>query len=203
MPKVKTVIASPHLGSKWKKIQSDFVELYTTDYKLFQYDVPNCSHLTSLDKCLKLLSTKSTDGDLLVIMDSDAFPIMKWQERVLDYLKENEFVAVQRLENPYNPEIAHPCFCAWTFGTEMNFFANEHFNPFVVGWEKRTWKKLCRTNIVNLHTQLYGIYDKFFYHHGAGSRDVSRQPFFSWGLQRFDDIFINPHGFINILRGIK
>jgi hypothetical protein len=150
---------------------------------------------------LQILASKGSKDDLFVIMDSDAFPISEWQERVLGYLKDNEFVAVQRLENPLNPEIAHPCFCAWHTGTDIQFGINKHYNPYIVGWEDRKWKRLNRTNLVNLHKQLYGIYDNFIYHHGAGSRDVTNDWFFKFGLERFDEIFDRPHEFIKMLGG--
>jgi len=199
---VKTFIASPHLGDKWKKIQGEFVQLYTTDYTLFQYDVPGCSHLKSLKTCVKFLVDSGSSGDLLVIMDSDAFPIAEWQERVLTYLEEgNEFVAIQRLENPYWwKEIAHPSFCAWKYGTDI--FFDGASTPYIYGYLTRKWKKLHRTNVNNLHEIMYGIYDNFIYHHGAGSRgDIEKEAYFSPGLKWKDDIFNDPMKFISTLRG--
>lgn len=193
-------IISPHLGDRWKLLQKRFINDFTpTKYDLIQYVVsPGCHHLRALGRCLETIRQRAQPGDLIVEMDSDAFPFkINWVGKIKQYLDEgNEFVAVQRLENPYHyKDIAHPCFCAWYYGTEIVFktIAN---NPFIDGYRKRKWKKLHRTNSVNLHRQMFGIYDNMVYHHGAGSRDVRREGFFKNGLKKQGQFFVDPYKFI-------
>lgn len=193
-------IVSPHLGNKWKDIQRGFIEECTKEkHEYIQYDVPKGQkHLRSLGECLQILLSKCTSGDLLIEMDSDAFPFRKeWIHKIQTCLKNgNEFVAVQRLENPYfYKNIAHPCFCAWSADVEVSFSQVAH-NPFIEGWKVRQWAKLRRTNRKNLHQQMFAIYGNIAYHHGAGSRDVSGEDFFRKGLKKEEGFFDNPHKFI-------
>jgi cellulose synthase/poly-beta-1,6-N-acetylglucosamine synthase-like glycosyltransferase len=64
----------------------------------------------------------SNDDDVLIFMDSDCFPIKSWVDYVVEKLKTNPIVAIQRSENfsaPLGciPEVhPHPCFFATTFG---------------------------------------------------------------------------------------
>lgn len=186
------VIMSPHLGDTWKKIQSRFIEKNTPkpfDYIQFQVE-PGCRHLRALGRCLQYFNKHCKKGDICVVFDSDAFPInSEWAQMLKFYLEQksifenngdraHEFVAVQRLENPYKYRfIAHPCFCAWYHGINI-IFKEISSNPYIEGYETRSWKKLHRTNRINYHQQLYGIYGDMVYHHGAGSRNVTRQRFF-------------------------
>jgi len=200
-------IYSPHKGKQWIALQKQFVDENTPqEHYLFQYMVPRKRmHVAALNTILELVSLKGRSGDLIVIVDSDAFPISPdWIAKVEDYLSDkwkNEFVAIQRLENPRSyKEIAHPCFCTWHKGTHISFDEVVR-NPYIVGYDNRTWKKLWRTNDRELHQLLYGVYDNMVYHHGAGSRDVKGQGFFRSGLPYGEYFFNDPKRFIAYLRG--
>jgi hypothetical protein len=199
-------IVSPHVGNKWVDLQAEYIKKYTDEpYELIPIVVDSlCPHILSLSKCLTLIKEKLPKDALIVEIDSDAFPIEKgWPEKLRKYLAEgNEFVAVQRLENPnVYRKIAHPCLVAWYNGQTEIKFSLRCCNPFVVGWEHRTWKRLHRSNPFNLHQQLFGIYDDFLFHLGAGSRNVTKERFFVKGLHYFNTFFEDPDKFIQHLKG--
>lgn len=200
-------IVSPHVGDSWKSIQKQFIAKHTKDsYQLFQFDVPDkCHHLKALHYCLVLIDRQNPKlDDLIIEMDSDAFPINdNWITKIKEYLENNEFTAVQRLENPnFYKTIAHPCFCAWYYKTKINFNWTAR-NPYIIGWETRKWKKLHRTNKKNVHSQMFGIYDNLVLHTGAGSRlsQVKNEHYFKRGIPYYDEFWKNPERFINNLAG--
>ena len=199
-------IISPHLGKDWLQIQKNFIEKNTKEkYKYCVYNVPQTQdHLKSLHMCLEVIRReKPMTGDLIIEMDSDAFPIKdNWISKIKTYLVDEryEFVAVQRIESPnrFTRQIPHPCFCAWRYGTEIKWKWTAR-NPYVINWETRKWKKLHRTNKVNLHRQLYAVYNNMIWHQGAGSRNVDRQSFFKDGLKYRKKFWENPDKFIKSL----
>jgi len=200
-------ILSPHvkndLGQRWIAIQERFIKEKTKnveyEYRPF-YISDKVKHIKALDMILHYISSIK-EKDMIIIMDSDAFPIDEnWVDKTTSYLKENEFVAVQRLENPnFYREIAHPCFCAWYNKTTIQFGIVAS-NPYILNYKQRTWKKLHRTNKKNLHRQLYAIYDDMIFHAGAGSRNVAVDHFFHNGLIHYPCFFENPERFIEELR---
>ena len=204
-------IVSPHVGSLWQNVQSEFIAKYTREpYKLFQFAVPDkCHHLNALHYCLTLITRQNPKlDDLIIEMDSDAFPISdNWIAKIKEYLENHEFTAVQRLENPnFYRKIAHPCFCAWYYKTKIDFNWIGR-NPYVVGWETRNWKPLNRTNKKNLHPQRFGCYgsasDKniILYHHGCGSRtaQVQHEHYFARSMQYEEHFWKDPEKFVSNL----
>lgn len=201
-------IFSPHYlftekAKIFYRMQSEFINRYTDEdkdsYKYVRLESrEGMKHIRALGNILKWLKLYAKEGDLVIVMDSDAFPFRKgWIEKTENYLNQhNDFVAVQRMENPYHyRRIPHPCFCAWHHGTKINFRAITN-NPYIEGWENRKWKSLHRSNSVNYHQQLYAIYDNFIYHHGAASRNVNNNSFFSKGLKFESNFFKDPEHFI-------
>ena len=205
------IIISPHYqnggeGEKWLPIQNHFIQKYTKEK--YQY-VPikieeGIKHIKALKMCLEWLNNHATKGDLILEMDSDAFPISdNWISYVKNLLSEGyEFVAVQRLENPhFYKDVAHPCFASWIHGTKIEFDTINN-NPYIVGYEKRKWKPLLRSNRRDLHRQMFGIYGidgkRIVYHHGCGSRSfrVSRDPFFIKGVRLNHHFHRNPELFV-------
>ena len=201
-------IYSAHLGDEWKQIQSEYISKYTSEpYKLVQYTVPNrCPHIRALGRVLEQISLiKKSKKSLMVIMDSDAFPINSdWINITRSQLDlGNEFVAVQRLENPWAfNKIAHSCYVAWYSETLMEFKSISEC-PYVKGWKEKRWGKVRRSNAVDLHKQLYGIYGDMIYHMGCGSRleVVKKEKFFKDGLHYFNVFWRDPKSFIEKLRG--
>jgi len=200
------IIVSLHLGNRWKDIQKEYIKRYTNcDYTYLVYDVPkSMPHIRSLALIPRIVDERSKPKpkELIVLFDSDCFPISKdWVDNVHKNLKGNEFTAVQRLENPHSYRcIAHPCFCAWYYGTKITF-SQIASNPYVDGYEKRKWYPIHRTNKFNYHRQLFAVYGNIVYHHGAGSRNVNNQPFFYDGLYFYDYIFKFGYDFICSITG--
>jgi hypothetical protein len=128
--------------------------------------------------------------DLLVFLDSDAFPVVPWEDFVREKLKSNVLVAVRREENLGDPQ-PHPCFCV----TAVKFWKEEK-GDWSKGYRWKNsagnlvtdvggnllmklneagmpWHPLLRSNAVNVHPLFFGIYGDLVYHHGAGSRKLS------------------------------
>lgn len=202
-------IVSPHLGDKWKEIQRKYIEKYTEgDYSYIQYDVLKNAHQTdhhlrSLGEMLARVKKHAKERDMIIFIDSDAFPIRKgWIKKVRGFLDQPHvsFFAVQRKENPTHKQHPHPCFCGWYHGTSI-LFKQFCCNPYISNWKIRKWIKLKRTNKVNLHKQLYGIYSDMVFHCGAGSRSVEHDKFFAPGLKHEKDFWADSEKFIRRLTG--
>lgn len=129
----------------------------------------------------------SSDDDLLVFIDSDAFPVARWEAPVRDLLKSVPLVAVRRDENAGDIQ-PHPCFCVTTLGFWKRIRGDwrdgfswrniEGKSVTDVGGallgtlerEGHAWHPLLRTNTVELHPVMFAVYGGLVYHHGAGSR---------------------------------
>ena len=199
-------IISAHLGDKWIKVQEEYIKENTKEpYKYIQHLVTDgANHLRSLTRMYnKIKELKPDSGDMIVIMDSDAFPISEdWVKKTEELLIGNKFASVQRLENPLHyREYPHLSFTAWYYGEMPDMeFRWTSMCPYVCGWEEMKWAKILRTNKVNLHLQLYAIYGDMIYHHGAGSREVADEDFFKDGLSYYDKFWDDTDSFIKALR---
>ena len=196
---------------KWIPIQDEYLKRYLLEpYKKIGYlnyidneydkyfDVAKHDEIESHAIKLNLLADKgiegsASDGDILIFLDGDAFPITDLTP-LIEQIRQGDYrlAAVQRLEN--NGDIQpHPCFCVTTVGcwksingdweaghTWLNKTGNEVTD--VGGNLKQKldaagidWKRLLRSNKYNRHPLWYGVYDGLVYHHGAGFRaPVSR-----------------------------
>ncbi len=147
-------------------------------------DMPG-DHPVKLNALAAIISAEADPDDLLLFIDSDAFPIARVDETLLDSAP---LAAVRRDENAAQP-IPHPCFCLTTVG-----FWNEIEGDWGHGdyqWTAPTgdvvsdvganllailearqvvWTPLLRTNRRELHPLWFGVYADTVYHHGAGSR---------------------------------
>jgi hypothetical protein len=123
-----------------------------------------------------------------MFVDGDAFPIApldRWLDRTLE---RHPLAAVRRDENNGDRQ-PHPCFCVTTVG---------FWNDIDGDWQEGTttwldnagrevsdvggallgnlearqvdWLPLLRSNVVDLHPLLFGVYADIVYHHGAGFR---------------------------------
>jgi hypothetical protein len=131
------------------------------------------------------------EGDVIVICDSDVFPVKKdWDEDLLTYLDDHGVVAIERRENiePFlNDDVAtypHPSFLAVSykafyegdFDWKSDLKYEGEFGAIGTKIKKRCdernikRKALLRTNAIDLHPLFFGVYDGMLYHHGAGSR---------------------------------
>jgi hypothetical protein len=140
-------------------------------------------HALRLNYLYELVKHTSSDDDILVFVDSDCFPIQNWDKYIKEKLIEFPIVAIQRKENysaPMGcvPELhPHPCFFATTVGfwknNKLSFNINETAGYDVGTFLKNNnmdFYKLLRSNTVNIHPLMFGVYDDIIYHHGAGNR---------------------------------
>ena len=162
------------------------------NYKFVNIDNMSKEHYDRLNYLTELLYTSNpNEDDILVFMDSDAFPIStKWVTKIKSYLEDYPIVAIQRKENMDNPmpveyrDYPHPCFLATTikFWKENNLnwnldVSNGIYTPGITlkKWldkKQIKWKPLNRTNIFNTHPLMFGVYDDIIYHHGCGQRQA-------------------------------
>jgi len=125
--------------------------------------------------------------DWLVFLDGDAFPIGDVAEFAEAHLQTHPLLAVRRDEHMGDQQ-PHPCFCVTTTG-----FWRRIRGDWKRGYQWKTrdgdlvtdvggnllgrlvengceWYPLTRSNAVNLHPLMFGIYGNIVYHHGAGFR---------------------------------
>jgi hypothetical protein len=154
---------------------------------------PIKDHATKLNLLCDVICSRAEDpSDVLVVMDSDAFPIAPIEPLLEERLDYHRLIAVQRSEH-YGERQPHPCFCVTTVG-----FWTAIGGDWRKGYEYRDghglvsahpggrlldpleregvdWYPLRRVNRVALHPLFFGLYgDRQYgplvYHHGAGSR---------------------------------
>lgn len=187
---------------KFLNLQYDNLEKFTNnDYKIFcgidgiklnnpknnvtylDLSKQNTTHAFRLNDLYNIANLESDDNDILIFMDSDCFPIQNWVDYILEKLKINPIVAIQRFENfsaPLGciPEVhPHPCFFSTTFGFwrqhNLSFDNTETAGYSLINFlmsKNLDFYKLLRSNTVNIHPLMFGVYDDIFYHHGAGNR---------------------------------
>lgn len=211
LKRLHVFIAVVHFKSpEWINIQDQyFRRFFSEDYALFSclegidksyYKrfsfAQNCrskrklisyNHAEKLNFLSKKILEIAEDGDIVIFLDSDAFPINDLLKYIRNYLKEYPLLAIRRDENDGDIQ-PHPCFCATTAG-----FWREINGDWMPGYEWKnssgkyvtdvggnlleildtrgiSWHPLLRSNKKNLHPVFFGIYDDLIYHHGAGSR---------------------------------
>jgi hypothetical protein len=153
-------------------------------YKRIELDhIEKLNSLTSL-----VLSHRDTkDGDLLMWLDSDSFPIRDLNQYIEEKLRTYPLLAIQRPENG-GDLIPHPSFtcCSVDFWKrnklswdgcrpQNKLCPNGLHDPggsiYRTLTETNTpWYKLRRTRSLTKHKVFFTIYDSIIYHHGAGSR---------------------------------
>ena len=151
------------------------------------FENPIFSHTEKLNALAREIARDAGDGDVLLFLDGDAFPIAPidgWLEQTLGRYA---LAAVRRDENLGDPQ-PHPCFCATTVGFWRELGGD--WNPGYT-WRNSAgkevtdaggnllralrrkgvdWYPLTRTNRRNLRPLWFGVYDDLVYHHGAGFR---------------------------------
>lgn len=153
----------------------------TSDLKL--------SHAEKLNKLAAQISLKSKDpNDIIFFIDGDAFPITNITTQVSQLLEEFPLLAIRRIieDGDIQP---HPSFCAttvgfwkkiggdWREGYQWKNKRNELTSDVggnllgLLNAHDIQWHPLDRSNKVNLHPILYGVYGNMIYHHGAGFRE--------------------------------
>ena len=151
-------------------------------------------HAVKLSLAYDSLSPNMGDDDLVLVLDSDAFPIRD-ASALLEKVANDEttVVAVQRKEN--GDSYAHPAFCL-TKKRNLDWLSQylpedvdspwlPHSVYSILNPVKRDtagalyqcllksrakWTPLNRTNVIDYFPVLFGIYGNIVYHHGCGSR---------------------------------
>jgi hypothetical protein len=155
---------------------------------------PIREHAVKLNLLAEVVRSRTTDdGDRIMFLDGDAFPIRDLGPLLDEKLAAYPLVAVQRLENNGDRQ-PHPCFCVTTVGFWKSIGGdwNEGYQWSdregkqvtdvggnllgILEGRKIGWAPLVRSNRRNLHPLWFGIYGGAVYHHGAGFREdkVSR-----------------------------
>ena len=195
------IATAHHHSIEWIEIQRRYLDRFMTEpfvlygslenvpdghHAGFDVVVPSLgNHAGKLNRLGFAMLAHAERDDVLVFVDGDAFPVGDVVSRIRAGLAESELVAVQRLENNGDCQ-PHPCFCAVTAATWASLpgdWSSGH--PFRDGrtdvggnllWllEDRgiPWDPMLRSNKLNRHPLLFGVYDDVLYHHGAGFRGM-------------------------------
>jgi hypothetical protein len=146
------------------------------------------NHSDNLNFLAREIMKEGKPDDVIVFLDSDAFPVVPEFVQLLDgWLAKGPLVAARRHDGP-NPLAPHPLFCATTLGfwhsirgdwspsawkmpdgTIVQDTGSKLYRKLV---ERRAlWVELYRTNTAfNPHPNCFVVYGNAVYHHGAGSR---------------------------------
>ena len=167
------------------KDKFNFCQEYTSEIRQ-PCELDHIEKLNSLTNVV-LNDKKTNNTDLLVWLDSDAFPIRGVNDYINEKLLKYPLIAIQRPENG-GDVIPHPSFtcCSVDFWkkTKLNWDGQTHQDRVIknglhdpggkiykVLLEKNIeWYKLLRTKSLTKHQVFFTIYDDMIYHHGAGSR---------------------------------
>ena len=156
-------------------------------------------HSTKLDDLTTFVCNDpdTKDDDIMIWMDSDAFPVNNVNNYVTKKLSKYPLLGVNRKENPNGDVIPHPSFvCStaifwrqhkWSWsGCQLvrKLSTRKRFNT---GGTHDTggklylhllinnidWYRMHRTHSLTAHPVNFTIYDDLIYHHGSGSRRSS------------------------------
>ncbi len=237
---VGSVFGPSDRNRHWYRLQLDFIKKYTADFDhmvyldrtdpgLFNnskivgvsssiYDAPMSGSLAHSQGLNALLEYARTERhSYLLLIDSDSFPVVpNWLDLLLGSMGRHEVAAVVRAENL--DTFAHPCvhLIKRSGLDKLIFGCFPHKNLLgTVVEDCRSnvldFFPLIRTNVINLHPILFGLYGNCFYHHGAGSRKCLFRAFECgyfkygneefWEANAFEMLKEDPLRFINILFG--
>ena len=195
-------ILTIHFKDKWVDIQKKQLKKYINeDYKVYtrlgenynqhkdKFDgaIEGQGHWTeSMGLLLKFVNENAKDGDKVLLLDSDAFPIAPISDFLDEKLKEYPFVSCQEPQHEWdtNYKIPHPMFMLFDAkhilqGDLSHYLSNIIKDPSgnwwggVIEWmnkNKYDYYPIVRSNKTNLHPLYFGIYENLIYHHWAGSR---------------------------------
>jgi hypothetical protein len=144
-------------------------------------------HAGKLNHLAMEIEQEADDGDLLMFLDGDAFPVADPMPTIENALAEAGLLAVRRAENLDEPQ-PHPCFCVTTVGTWQSLPGDWSAGPTWRGpmGRPRTdvggallrrleltgtpWVPLLRSNRHDLDPIFFAVYGDILYHHGSGFR---------------------------------
>lgn len=130
--------------------------------------------------------SEADDGDLIVFLHGDAFPVAEWVAPVRAMLVDAPLAGIRRDEEmePY----PHPCFTVarvgfwreieadWSRGSPWRVREGLSHNDLGTALLDKLeaagirWHPILRSNAWNPHPVWFGVYGGFIYHHGAGFR---------------------------------
>jgi hypothetical protein len=147
-------------------------------------------HAGKLNHLALEISQEADEGDLIMFLDGDAFPIADAMPVIEGALSKAPLVAVRRAENLDEPQ-PHPCFCVTTVGTWKSLPGDWSEGPVWRGPRGRMrtdvggglmrrlelsgtpWEPLLRSNKHDLDPVFFAVYGGIVYHHGSGFRKGS------------------------------
>lgn len=217
----KLLIMSVYGGesSKWYPLQSRFIAENTGNYEHAVY-LNNCNKeiftgCNIIGSCetsedgkiqhykglLKLLEyARSFDHRAWLILDCDSFPIDPRWETIIGF-RNACVIRVENLDTFYHPCIAY-CIdrsMDCKISKHVNLMGGPEFEELAIS--ANNVFPLLRTNKINHHPLMAGIYYDIFYHHCAGSRDFCARSDSYYDTMPTADLdnllFDNPHEFIN------
>jgi hypothetical protein len=151
------------------------------------------SHAGKLNHMAMEISREASEGDLLMFLDGDAFPIADPMPLIDDALQRAPLVAVRRAENVDEPQ-PHPCFCVTTVGLWRALPGDWTAGPTWPGARgisttdvganllrrlevtETPWVQVLRSNGRDLDPLYFALYGDVIYHHGAGFRGGELSP---------------------------
>lgn len=194
------VLTCHHRTDEWVDVQADALATHMGEPYRLHACVEQVTNLDRFDRVLEaegahapklnLLAadalTHADPDDLLVFLDSDAWPIADPMPFVRRELAAGAaLVAVRRDENLGEPQ-PHPSFCAITAGmwaeiggdwSRGHKWRNSLGQPWtdtgaamIPALDGRRWTPMLRSNTHNPHPVFFAVYGGLIYHHGAGSR---------------------------------
>jgi hypothetical protein len=183
-------IATVHWrDDSWVEPQRRYLERnLETPYRVHADLEGTGSHAEKLNALAEAIAREAEPEDILIFLDGDAFPVAPVDDFLAQTLARYPLAAIRRDENLGDKQ-PHPSFCVTTVGfwQELGGDWSPGFWTNDVGWEiadpggklldqltdrSTEWGALRRSNRVNLHPVLFGVYDDVVYHHGAGFRQV-------------------------------
>ena len=219
----------------WYKLQTQFLKRTTKDYEHVIYlngknynfyteskvlevnsepaETAQLGHSRGLNAIIDHFNNHEEFDDLL-LLDSDCFPFrIRWQEDLTSAMEDKFGVAaIVRYENL--DTFAHPSFFYVTRDKTKDLKFGHNPNTNMVGFEfddtssnsTDPFFPLVRTNRLNYHPVLCGVYWNRFYHHGAGSRSLEFRLFYHYFNENnnvssleeklFEELVDDPHKFM-------
>lgn len=181
-------VISVHVGDRWQRLQGAAIQRWIPGAAELQARGPG-DHGSRLNTLALEAIDRADDADLLITLDSDAWPVADPLPTLERLLARVPFVAVRR-DEAAGARQPHPCFSACRAGFWRALPGDWTESPMTDATGRRRpavgglllerlgdrWAPLLRMNRVNPHPLMFGLYgdtDPLVYHHGAGSREPS------------------------------
>jgi len=143
-------------------------------------------HAWALESLNSYFISRIDEFDYFLFLDSDAFPVRKhWPEFLVDimtgrYGLRNDIAVIYRPEFYETRLHASVLFATKAALPKLKFIwemrpsrgggreRDVYIDPYTETWHNT--HRLIRSNRINVHPMLCGVYGNIFYHHGSGSR---------------------------------